>query len=187
MKTHYKNEENSTVTIRKLREHFGVHDRLSPPDIENLIIVFVRTLSLKDERNFILYRPKDRLIAKHLHLTSFPRVKPPPMNFNKRFAPSCLQDSSDSRTAAHRQRINFTYCILEQLQVDDAFHNKIIFSNEALCHLNGFVNKQNSAERKIHMPLHELPMYLQKVTLWCAIVGRKDHRNTTFLKMKVTP
>lgn len=47
--THYRNGENFTMTMRRLCEHFGVHNRPSRPAIEHLINKFERTFALKDE------------------------------------------------------------------------------------------------------------------------------------------
>lgn len=189
VKTHYKNGENFTVTIRKIRDHFGVHKRPSRPTIENLIKKFERTFSLKDERDLIRHRPKrsveniaavrDSVAARpstsirhrcqelNIHRSTLQRILKKDLHLHA----YKIQLTQQLQPNDHRQRRNFTNWIFEQLQTDDEFHNKIIFSDEAHFHLNGFVNKQNSRIWGDENPyvIQKLPLHPQKVIVWCAM------------------
>lgn len=71
----------------------------------------------------------------------------------------------------HRIRRAFAGWALNQLDEDDQFFKKIIFSDEAHFHLNGYVNKQNCRIWGSENPhaLEQLPMHPLKVTVWCGL------------------
>lgn len=177
------------MTIRRLRDHFGVHNRPSRPAIESLIKKFERTFSLKDEKNLTRHRPKrsaeniaavrDSVAARpstsirhrgqelNLHRSTLQRILTKDLHLHA----YKIQLTQQLQPNDHGQRRNFTNWILEQLQTDHEFHKKIIFSDEAHFHLNGVVNKQNSriwGDENPHA-IQELPLHPQKVTVWCAI------------------
>lgn len=193
VKTHYKHGENFTVTIRKLRDHFGVHNRPSRSAVENLIKKFERTFSLKDEKSLGRDRPgrsAENIAAVSASVTEHPntsiRHRAQELNIHRSTLQGILkkdlhlyaykiQLTQELKPADHGQRRNFANWILEQQQVDDAFPNKIIFSDEAHFHLNGYVNTQNCRIWGAENPhaIQELPMHPEKVTVWCAMWAGK--------------
>ncbi|CAK1579984.1 unnamed protein product [Parnassius mnemosyne] len=58
---------------------------------------------------------------------------------------------------------------MEQSEVDTNFSEKVIFSDEAHFHLDGFVNTQNCRIWDSENPhaIHEKQMHPQRVTVWC--------------------
>lgn len=69
------------------------------------------------------------------------------------------------------QRLTFGEWALAKLEEDPLFYRKIVFSDEAHFWLNGYVNKQNCriwSEDQAEA-LQELPMYPEKVTVWCGL------------------
>ncbi|GFW53143.1 hypothetical protein TNCV_3293901 [Trichonephila clavipes] len=51
------------------------------------------------------------------------------------------------------------------------FHKRILFSDEAHCRLNGYVNKQNcriwsEANPQVYV---ETPLHPENLTVWCAL------------------
>ena len=68
----------------------------------------------------------------------------------------------------HRSRHAFSDWVMEKFEVDPAFNQKIIFSDEAHFWMNGYVNKQNcrywSSENP--MEIQERALHPQKVTVW---------------------
>lgn len=61
----------------------------------------------------------------------------------KRLHTNKVQITQQLLTTDHAQRRKFTSWILYQTDVNADFAIKIIFSDEAYFHLNGFVNRQN--------------------------------------------
>lgn len=71
----------------------------------------------------------------------------------------------------HRQRREFVRWVMEQQEVDIDFPDKIIFSDEAHFHLDGFVNKQNCRIWGTENPrvIQEKHIHPKRVTVWCAL------------------
>jgi len=69
----------------------------------------------------------------------------------------------------HAQRREFVEWIIEHQQVDADFSSKIILSDEAHFHLEGFVNRQNCRVWGSENPhlFVEKQMHPQRVTVWC--------------------
>lgn len=84
----------------------------------------------------------------------------------------------------HRKRREFADFALEQLENDNDFFKKIIFSDEAHFHLSGAVNKHNCRFWCEENPqiIHEKPLHSPKLTVWCGfwsggIIGPYFFRN----------
>ena len=60
---------------------------------------------------------------------------------------------------------------LEKLSKDPLFYRKIVFSDDALFWLNGYVNMQNCRFWSADQPeeLEKLAMHPEKVTVWCGL------------------
>lgn len=84
----------------------------------------------------------------------------------------------------HRKRREFADFALEQLENDNDFFKKIIFSDEVHFYLSGVVNKQNCrfwCEENLQI-IHEQPLHSPKLTVWCGfwfggIIGPYFFRN----------
>ncbi|CAB3258594.1 unnamed protein product [Arctia plantaginis] len=68
-------------------------------------------------------------------------------------------------------RVTYAQAILNLEDEVDDFSTKIIMSDEAHFHLNGYVNKQNYRFWGTENPrvMHEEPLHPLKVTAWCAV------------------
>ena len=82
-----------------------------------------------------------------------------------------MQLTQELQATDHLQGRDFVDWFFENQQVDADFSAKIMFSDEAHFHLDGFVNKQNCRIWAAENPkeIHERPLHSQKVTVWCGL------------------
>lgn len=68
-------------------------------------------------------------------------------------------------------RLEWAQRVIEMAESDEHFWRKIIMSDEAHFTLTGTVNKQNCRFYGAENPkiIHEVPLYDQKVTVWCGV------------------
>lgn len=68
-------------------------------------------------------------------------------------------------------RLDYAKFVVKMAENDGDFWRQIIMSDEAHFSLNGAVNKQNCRFYAIENPqiIHEVPLYDQKVTVWCGV------------------
>ncbi|GFW78554.1 transposable element Tcb2 transposase [Trichonephila clavipes] len=71
----------------------------------------------------------------------------------------------------HQARHRFVEWAQNEIAVVPDFHKRILFSDEALFWLNGYVNKQNchtwsEANPQVYV---ETPLHPEKLTVWCAL------------------
>ncbi|GFV34488.1 hypothetical protein TNCV_467021 [Trichonephila clavipes] len=71
----------------------------------------------------------------------------------------------------HQARRRFVEWAQNEIAVVPDFHKRILFSDEAHCWLNGYVNKQNcriwsEANPQVYV---ETPLHPEKLTVWCAL------------------
>ena len=68
-------------------------------------------------------------------------------------------------------RLEWAQRVLEMVETDENFWQKIIMSDEAHFTLTGTVNKQNYRFYGTENPqiINEVPLYAQKVTVWCGV------------------
>ncbi|CAK1579985.1 unnamed protein product [Parnassius mnemosyne] len=93
-----------------------------------------------------------RILTKDLHLHAYK-----------------IQLTQELKPADHGKRWQFVQWVMEQSEVDTNFSEKVIFSDEAHFHLDGFVNTQNCRIWDSENPhaIHEKQMHPQRVTVWC--------------------
>jgi len=84
-----------------------------------------------------------------------------------------VQFIQELKPADHEKRRQFVEWILERERESKVFAKRIIFTDEAHFHLNGFVNKQNCRIRGSENPrtIQEKEMRPKRVTVWCGIWG----------------
>jgi len=187
VKTHIRNGENLTSTIRALRNNFGVHNRPSRAAVKRLCEKFDRTGSVLDVKTSV--RPRSGRSRENIAAVSDSVRDNPSTSIRHRSQQLDLsyttmqriltkdlhlhaykiQLTQELKPADHEQRRIFVDWMLENHQLNENFSNKIIFSDEAHFQLNGYVNKQNSRIWGDENPraIHEQPMHPQKVTVWC--------------------
>jgi len=85
--------------------------------------------------------------------------------------PYKIQLTQQLKANDHEIRYRFSVWALEQLEMDNDFAQKIIFSDEAHFHLNGYVYKQNCRIWGTKNPnvIIKKPMHPPRVTVWCAL------------------
>ncbi|GFT26664.1 uncharacterized protein TNCV_3604681 [Trichonephila clavipes] len=71
----------------------------------------------------------------------------------------------------HQARRRFVEWVQNEITVVPDFHKRILFSDEAHCWLNGYVNKENcriwsEANPQVYV---ETPLHPEKLTVWCAL------------------
>ncbi|GFW73865.1 hypothetical protein TNCV_48541 [Trichonephila clavipes] len=94
---------------------------------------------------------------------------------NSRVKRICKQGGRDNLVALHfkydQARRRFVEWAQNEIAVVPDFHKRILFSDEALFWLNGYVNKQNcriwsEANPQVYV---ETPLHPEKLTVWCAL------------------
>lgn len=203
VKTFFKSGENFTNTIRALRNDFGNHNRPSRAAIKKLIDKFNVTGSVLDVQRPV--RPRSARSVANIDATSASVRENPSTSIRRRSQQLGLsygttqriltkdlhlhaykiQLTQELKLGDHRQRREFVNWVLENNQNDDNFVNKIIFSDEAHFHLNGYVNKQNCRIWGLENPhaIHMKQMHPKKVTVWCGfwvggVIGPYFFENT---------
>ncbi|KAI8123095.1 hypothetical protein CVS40_6188 [Lucilia cuprina] len=160
VKTFYQNQSSITVTMRKLREIFGETNVPTKRTILRVVNDFEEE-GLSAE-NITAAQESVKTIHQHQFdavLRSLVFKENFGHNFAQGFAFLLPQDHLRRRTYANR--------MLQLAHDNPGFHEKIIMSDEAHFHLNGYVNKQNSRFWGVENP--QIIHHPLKVTVWCAI------------------
>lgn len=189
VKTHYKNGEVISETLRKIRSVFGRNNTPSRNAVVNLINKFEETGSVIDiatpvrarsgrsveniaaVRESIEHNPSTsvRHRSQHLHISygTLQRILTKDLHLH----PYKIQLTQELKPADHSQRRSFVQWVLENKEVDGEFCKKIILSDEAHFDLSGYVNKQNCRIWGAENPhvIQEQPMHPRRVTVWCGL------------------
>lgn len=85
--------------------------------------------------------------------------------------PYKVQLTQELTSTDHTARRAFAKWMMEEINRDPKFFSKILFSDEAHFHLNGYVNKQNCRIWATENPrvIQEVSLYPKRVTVWCAM------------------
>lgn len=184
--------QNSKVlvtTIRKIKRKFGKKFKISPNTVKNIVDKFYQFGSVHDRPRS--GRPRTARSTENIAAVSESVSETPSTSVRHRAQELGLSKSSvhrilkidlhlhpykvqlrqELKITDHRIRRAFAGWALNQLDEDDQFFKKIIFSDEAHFHLNGYVNKQNCRIWGSENPhaLVQLPMHPLKVTVWCGL------------------
>lgn len=184
---YFKNNESLAATVRKFRTKYGRNIDLSSSTVKRLIAKFRNTGSIGDAKH--TGRPKTRRSDVNIEAVRDSVGENPRTSIRRRgqelqISRSSLQRilTEDLRLHAykvqltqelkpndHAQRREFVEWIIEHQQVDPDFSKKIILSDEAHFHLDGFVNRQNCRIWGSENPrvIVEKQMHPQRVTVWC--------------------
>lgn len=192
IKVFYKNNDSVEAARREFRCHFnlGRHDRVpSAHAIKTWIRNFeetgsamkkkprgrVRTVRTPDNIQAVreaVIRSPHRSIRRHsaslqVHSSSVRRILVQDLKCH----PYKLQIVQELKPNDHVMRQQFCECMLQKINEDEEFTNKLWMSDEAHFHLSGFVNKQNFRYWAQENPteLHQRPLHSNKVTVWCAM------------------
>lgn len=187
VKLFYQNGESFAATVRKLRSIWGHNNAPKESTVKRLMDKFAETGSVSDVKTTTRLRPgrstenvaavrddvaqtpstsirhraqqigvskstMQRILTKDLHLHAYK-----------------VQLTQELKPADHGQRREFVNWVLERQHENADFADKIIFSDEAHFHLDGFVNRQNCRIWGEENPrvIHEKQMHPQRVTVWC--------------------
>ncbi|XP_039301292.1 uncharacterized protein LOC120356416 [Nilaparvata lugens] len=187
VKTFYQNGESYAATVRLLRGTLGRNEAPNESTVRRLMKKFFETgstvdlkspgrrRSVRTKQNIALVRDsvavspaksiRRRAQQLRLKCSSVRRI----LRYDLQCHPYKIQLTQHLKVTDHQKRRQFVDWVLGKLQEDDSFANKIIFSDEAHFHLNGFINKQNCRIWGSENPriISEREMHAQRVTVWC--------------------
>lgn len=189
IKTHYKNGEHFAATVRQLRTILGHRNAPNESTVRRLVTKFEasgsvenrkspgRPRSGRSEANVALVRDSVNLSPQKSH-----RRRAQEMNMTASSMQRILtkdlhlhaykvQLIQELKPTDHGKRRQFCEWILAREQENEGFGKRIIFTDEAHFHLNGFVNTQNCRIWAAENPrvIQEREMHPQRVTVWCGI------------------
>lgn len=187
MKMYYKYGENFATTVRRVRGAFGRRGAPSRTAIVNLITKFEQTGSLSDIKRPVRMRSVrsvENIAAVAESVADNPGLSIPKRSQQLGISQTSLhrilhkdlnmhaykvQLVQELKPTDHAQRRTFVNWVLEMQAGNPDFFRKVIFSDEAHFHLEGFVNKQNCRIWGSENPrkIVEKPLYPQRVTVWC--------------------
>ena len=187
IKIYYRNSESVTATLRALTPIFGRNFRPSRQAITSLVKKFESTYSLCDVAVPVRQRSGrsvENIAAVEASVANDPNQSLPRRSQELGIAqttlwrilrrdlglhPYKIKLTQELKPLDHLKRRTFSAWALQQIEHDDEFHRKIIFSDEAHFWLNGFVNKQNMRYWSGENPhvLHKTQLHPQKITVWC--------------------
>lgn len=189
VKIFYQNQESIRSTHRALRAMFGRHNRPSELMIRRIVERFeasytlhpqrppIRRRSARSAENIAAVRASAdessstsvRRRAQQLGLSTMSTWRILRKDLGRH--PYKLVLTQELKPAGHRLCREFADWALEQIEADEDFSKKIIFSDEAHFCLNGYVNKQNMRYWEENNPRQvlEKQLYPQKVTVWCGL------------------
>ena len=189
VKTFYQNQSSITVTLRKLRQILGRNNVPTKATVYRIVREF-------EERGTVADRPKlgpRRTVATPENIAAVQEsvAESPTTSIRHRsqelgISPSVLwrilhkdlhlfpykiQLTQKLLPQDHASRRAYANNMLQLVNDNPDFHEKIIMSDEAHFHLDGYVNKQNSRFWADGNPqiIHESPLHPEKVTVWCGI------------------
>ncbi|KAK0166333.1 hypothetical protein PV328_004759 [Microctonus aethiopoides] len=184
---YFKNNEGLAATVRNFRTKYGRDSNLNSSTVKRLIKKFRETGSISDLKHS--GRPSTSRSAQNIDAVRESLAESPGTSIRHRCQELGISRSSLQRILTkdlhlhdykieltqeldpsdHTQRREFVEWIMEQQQLNTDFSNKIIFSNEAHFHLDGFVNRQNCRIWGSEDPrvIVEKQMHSQRVTVWC--------------------
>lgn len=185
IETFYENGRCVKTTFRKIRDIFGRHNRPSESAIKNLVDKFKSTGSVQNIPTTT--RTRSGRSPENIAAVSESVEEDPNLSIPRRsqhlglstmttwrilrkdlaLKPYKVQLVQELKPADHSLRRQFANFIAEQ---GTGFSEKIIFSDEAHFHLNGYVNKQNCRIWASENPrvVVEKPLHSARVTVWCA-------------------
>lgn len=189
IKTYYENSSSIKETFRKLRILFGQHNRPHENTIRNLVRKFEKTGSVQNIATPARARPcrsVKNIASVRESVSENPRMSIPRRSQHLGISQTTawrilkndlwlkaykIQLTHELKPTDHMQRREFVEWVLENKSIDKDFLKKIIFSDEAHFHLNGYVNKQNCRIWGDENPKEtiEKAMYPERVTAWCGL------------------
>ena len=189
VKIYYQNNESIRKTFRALREFYGRNNRPAASTIRRLVNKFEASGTVTDK--VVPVRQRNARSAANIAAVNQSVREDPNLSVSRRsqelgisqtstwrilrldlgLYPYKIQLTQELKPNDHSLRRNFADWVLEQLEVDANFGEKIIFSDEAHFWLNGFVNKQNCRIWGESNPqqMQQLPMHPEKLTVWCGL------------------
>ena len=187
VKIYYTNLCSVRQTFRQLRNNYGRNDRPTERTIQRIIAKFEESGSVTD-RAVPVRRRNARSVENIVAVTESVR-EDPDLSIPRRsqgvglsatstwrimrkdlgLFPYKIQLAQELKPEDHESRRTFADWVLEQLETDPHFGEKIIFSDEAHFWMNGFVNKQNCRIWGASNPhqYQESILYPEKLTVWC--------------------
>lgn len=185
---YFKNNECLAAVVRKFHTKYGRNSVLTSSTVKRLIEKFRETGSVGDAKH--TGRPKTSRSNVNIEAVRASVGDNPGTSIRRRGQELQISRSSLQRILTkdlclhaykiqltqllkpndHAQRREFVEWIIEQQQMNADFSSKLILSDEAHFHLDGFVNRQNCRFWGSENPhvIVEKQMHPQRVTVWCA-------------------
>lgn len=187
VKTYFKNKESFAETVRKLRTIMGRENAPNCSTVKRLINKFEETGSVANKSTPICRREGrsiENIAAVAGSVAAYPKTstrhRSQELGISRttlqrilkkdlHLYPYKVQLTQEIKPADHAQRRVFANWILQNQEADNNFSKKILFSDEAHFHLDGYVNTHNCRIWATENPrlIHEKKMHPQKVTVWC--------------------
>lgn len=189
LEIYFHNKDNWAEIARKCRTKFGAKSALTGNGIKKFVHKVRETGFLVDKPTRSRIRPV-RSTENIAAVAESVRVRPrtsirhraSEMNISRSSMqrilrkdlglwPYKVQLVQQLKARDHPLRYRFAVWACDQLEIDDDFAQKIIFSDEAHFHLGGYVNKQNCRIWGSENPqeYEEKPMHPLRVTVWCGL------------------
>lgn len=187
VKIHYKCGEHFATTVRRVRAVFGRNGAPSRTAIVNLITKFEQSgqvINVKMPVRRRRVRSAENIAAVAESIAEDPRLSIPRRSQQLGISQTSLQRilhkdlllhpykmqlTQELKPRDHGLRRTFVNWVLEMQTIDPDFFRKIILSDEAHFHLDGYVNKQNCRIWGSENPrtIVEKSLHPKRVTVWC--------------------
>lgn len=186
---YYKYSCSTRTTLRKLRVNYGPHNRPTEKTIRSIIQKFEDTGSVCDipkPMNLKTAQSVDNVAMVNESANGYPNLSIRRRSQQLDLSPTSvwrilkedlalkpykIQLTQFLKPTDHSERRTFVDWVLKKKAADPYFCQKIIFSDEAIFHLNGFVNKQNCRIWASDNPreIKEQITHPQRVVVWCGL------------------
>lgn len=192
VKLFYENNGSIILTQRAYRQQFNVRDGPSPNSIRNIMRRFENQGSVGDlpktgrpknvttnenrerVRESVRENPETSTRRRSTQL-GIPRSSLRNILHGLKLFPYKVQLVQELKPADLQPRIQYALRMQELVQNDHNFLQKLIMSDEAHFHLNGFVNKQNCRFWGSENPrvIKQKQLHPIKCTVWCGITAER--------------
>ncbi|VEN59429.1 unnamed protein product [Callosobruchus maculatus] len=188
---YFEHHRSTVETQRAFRRRFNVRNALSAMTIRNLIVRFRQQGSVADLPR--AGRPRSARTEENIEHVEVSIEDNEETSVRRRCTQLGLSRSSLHRILKHlrmfaykiqlvhqlrpidfRQRTEFAIGFQQLCREENDFLNRLIMSDEAHFHLNGFINKHNSRFWGTENPrvIHERELHPIKCTVWCGVTSQ---------------
>lgn len=192
VKFYYQNGMSIILTQRAYRRHYGIRDSPSESMIRRLIGRFEEQGAVQDRPR--TGRPRTATSEAAVERVRESIAEDPSTSTRRRSGQVGMSQSSLRRILTRLNLFPYKIQLVQQLKPPDfvqrlqyavrfqdiargdpEFIHKLIMSDEAHFHLNGFINKQNCRIWGTENPrvIHQRELHPQKCTVWCGVMSQE--------------